>query len=337
MKRQRKNAEDNWMPPRVYLKGPSYFFRPRGGGAIKLCSADKAQSFVWYEYEKLINENTLSYTVNKLINEFLESSDYKDLSPSTKSDYRKNSKNIILVFGKMDAERVEPKHIRAYMDKRGLSSRVQANREKAFFSRAYRWAYERGKVKLNPCKGVKQFTERARDKYITDSEYELVYRLAPPAVKVAMELSYLCAARKGDVLTMKWSQIQDDGIFIQQGKTGVKQIKLWSKRLVKAIRMAESLSNNALRPYIVVKSDGHPYTENGFNSAWQYLMKQAREQSGWPLDFTFHDIKAKAISDVGGTSKDKQKISGHKTESQVSTYDRSIKRVPAVDDVKENP
>lgn len=336
MTRGRKNPEDNWMPPRVYLKGPSYFFRPRAGGAIKLCSADKSNSTVWYEYEKLINEDLLTYTVKKLINEFFESADYKDLAPTTRSDYRKNSRNILLVFGEMEANRVEPKHVRAYMDKRGISSRVQANREKAFFSRAYRWAYERGKVKINPCKGVKQFTERAREKYITDPEYDAVYALASPTIKVAMELSYLCAARKGDVLTMRWDQVMADGIFIQQGKTGVRQIKMWSPRLTKAIQLAKTLDCNAHRPFIVVKSDGHPYTSNGFDSAWQDLMKRAREETKWPLNFTFHDIKAKAISDIGGTSKDKQKISGHKTEGQVATYDRSIKRVPAVDSVKEN-
>lgn len=33
------------------------------------------------------------------------------------------------------------------------------------------------------------------------------------------------------------------------------------------------------------------------------------------MDFTFHDIKAKAISDVAGSSRDKQRISGHKTEA----------------------
>ncbi|ELM3617538.1 hypothetical protein RYR54_003221 [Aeromonas sobria] len=52
------------------------------------------------------------------------------------------------------------------------------------------------------------------------------------------------------------------------------------------------------------------------------------------MDFTFHDIKAKAISDVAGSSRDKQRSSGHKTEAQVAAYDRSIEIVPAVDSVK---
>ncbi len=337
MTRPRLNKEHNWMPERVYLRGKSYVFRPPHGGSITLCSSDKKQSDVWAAYERLINEDSLTFTVSKLISEFFGSSDFKDLSASTRSDYRKNSKNILLVFGKMRANKVEPKHIRAYMDKRGLSSRIQANREKAFFSRAYRWAYERGKVNQNPCKGVKQYKEKARTRYITDVEYDLVYKYATPTIRVAMELSYLCAARKGDVLAMRWDQVLDEGVFIQQGKTGVKQIKLWSPRLQKAIKAARQLHGDPRRAFVVVKADGYPYTDSGFSTAWCEVMKKAREESGWPLDFTFHDIKAKAISDVSGSSRDKQLVSGHKTEAQVNTYDRSVKRVPAVDSVKSKP
>ena len=321
MSRVRANKEDNWMPKRVYLKGNFYVFNPPQGGSITLCRADKKQSEVWAAYEKLINEDSLTFTVSKLLSEFFESSDFKDLSALTRSDYRKNSKNILLVFGKMRAEMVEPKHIRAYMDKRGLSSRIQANREKAFFSRAFRWAYERGKVHQNPCHGVKQYKERSRTRYITDIEYDLVYKCATPAIKVAMELSYLCAARKGDILTMRWDQILDEGVFIQQGKTGVKQIKLWSPRLQKVVKAAKQLHSDQYRAFVVVKADGYPYTDSGFSTAWYEVMKKARAESGWPLDFTFHDIKAKAISDVGGSSRDKQLVSGHKTESQVNVYD----------------
>lgn len=336
MARTRANSSDNWMPPRVYLKGASYVLRPVGGGSIRLCAASAKQSDVWQAYELLINEDVQGYKVSRLIADFFASADFIDLSKTTQADYKKNSRPILLVFGTMLADSVEPKHVRAYMDKRGLKSRVQANREKAFLSRAYRWAYERGKVKSNPCQGVKQFKESARTRYVTDAEYDVVFQCAPPAVQVAMELSYLCAARKGDVLQIRWSQVLDDGVFIQQGKTGVKQIKLFSDRLQQAIESAKTLSANQMNTYVIVKPDGHPYTDNGFNSAWRETILKARQKTGWPLDFTFHDLKAKAISDIGGTSRDKQAISGHKTEGQVAIYDRSIKRVPAVDDAKKS-
>jgi hypothetical protein len=44
-----------------------------------------------------------------------------------------------------------------------------------------------------------------------------------------------------------------------------------------------------------------------------------------------HDIKAKAISDFEGSSRDKQIFSGHKTESQVLIYDRKVQISPTLD------
>lgn len=333
MARTRANKEDNWLPNRVYLKGPSFVFRPKGGGSIRLCAASAARSVVWAEYERLISELG-GDSISRLIDEFFSSADFDSLSATTQKDYRKYSKPVLLVFGKMDPTKVEPQHVRAYMDKRGKKSRVQANREKAFFSRVFRWAYERGKVKKNPCTGVRQYKEVARDRYITDAEYQAVYDMAPAVIKTAMELSYLCAARKGDVLILRWSQVLENGIYIQQGKTGAKQIKAWSPRLRAVLALAKTLSKNVLGTYVLIKPDGMPWTSNGFDSLWRRTMLAAREQTGWPLDFTFHDLKAKAISDIEGSSRDKQLISGHKTEGQVSVYDRSISVVPAVDSVK---
>jgi integrase len=306
-------------------------FRPILGGSIKLCSADKKQSEVWSLYEQLISQKEQEYTISVMISEFFGSADFHELSKTTQADYRKQSKPILLVFGKMKADAVGPQHVRAYLDKRGLKSRVQANREKAFFSRSFRWAYERGKVKMNPCKGVKQFKERARTRYITDEEYRVVYDLAPNVIKVAMEVAYLCLARRGDILALRWEHVLDEGVFIQQSKTAVKQIKLWSPRLRDAINMARELCKHPIAGFVISKPDGQVYTTNGFDAAWQKTMREARARTGLPLDFTFHDLKAKGISDLDGSSRDKQQISGHKTEAQVQVYDRSIKRVPTVE------
>ena len=60
------------------------------------------------------------------------------------------------------------------------------------------------------------------------------------------------------------------------------------------------------------------------------IQRLASEQLERPLDCTFHDLKAKGISDYEGSSKDKQIFSGHKTESQVLVYDRSIKITPTL-------
>lgn len=48
------------------------------------------------------------------------------------------------------------------------------------------------------------------------------------------------------------------------------------------------------------------------------------------FDFTFHDLKAKGISDLQGNIYEKQAISGHKNVEQTARYDRKIAVVPVV-------
>lgn len=48
------------------------------------------------------------------------------------------------------------------------------------------------------------------------------------------------------------------------------------------------------------------------------------------FDFTFHDLKAKGISDLNGSLAEKQAISGHKNIGQTAKYDRKTQIVPVV-------
>tara|TARA_R110002153_G_scaffold31666_1_gene96262 strand:+ start:1785 stop:2786 length:1002 start_codon:yes stop_codon:yes gene_type:complete len=333
MARKRK-VEDQWMPQRVYRGRSAFEFRPVGGGAVRLCDLDAKQSDVWSAYEKFMAISNNKHTVKYLVDNFFESADFRELSQHTRKDYQKYSKKILAAFGKMDPNAVNPVHVRKFMDILGQKSPVQANRHKAFLSRVFRWAYERGKVKRNPCQGVKQFKETARDRYIEDYEYDAVYQHACPVVKAAMEISYLCMARKADVVKLHQSQLLKEGIFIQQGKTGKKQIKEWGPRLRKAINTANEINPDVFSMFVLHQKNGHPFAVPSFDQRWRKAIIKARELTQLPLDFTFHDIKAKGISDFVGTVGEKQAASGHKTESQVRVYDRKVAVVPTVESKK---
>ncbi|KKI42927.1 tyrosine-type recombinase/integrase [Hafnia alvei] len=335
MGRKRSNPADNWMPPRTCRGRSAFEFKPKNGGTIRLCGFDSTPAQVWAAYEALINNKKDESIFDGLVDSFFNSGDFKELATETQKDYRKYAVKVLAVFGTMQPDNIRPEHIRKYMDKRGVKSRIQANREKAFISRVFRWGYERGMVKMNPCKGVKQFKESARTRYITNNEYDALYSVAPPVVKVAMELAYLCCARQADVLSMKTSQLIDEGILIQQSKTGVAQIKGWGSRLRAAVNMATLLPLNSGMSsiFVVHQPSGAGYTRDGFNSRWMKAKKEAKEK--YPelnFDFTFHDLKAKGISDLSGSLYDKQAISGHKNASQTARYDRKIAIVPAVGD-----
>lgn len=339
MGRARKDA-DKWMPKRVYCGKSAFEFRPKSGGCIRLCPLNAPKSTVWRRYEQEVKRlEMVGGSFSELVGEYMKGDYFTGkLSPRTQKDYRGYWLKVEPVFGKAKADIIEPAHIRAYMDKRGKKSEPQANREKAFISAVFKWGYERGKVGKNPCKSVRSFSEKKRTRYINDAEYNLLLSVAPDHVKAAMEIAYLCAARKGDILSMTKGQLREEGIYIKQGKTDVEQIKQWTPRLKAAVKLATSIKSTIETMYVIHTKQGQRYTESGFDSAFRLAKKEAQRQSdekelGLKIDFTFHDLKAKGISDYEG---DKQRFSGHKTASQVARYDRKINVVETLDTTKKS-
>lgn len=317
---RKRQLSDQWMPPRVYRGKAAFEFHPKIGGAIRLCHLDASRAVVWARYEQVVEErSTKAGTFGELLKDYLGSVGFKELSARTQKNYCDYEERLTSVFGIVPCNRIEPKHIRKYLDRRGSKSKYGANREIQFMKVVCSWGYERGRLDMNPCKGVRLFTEKPRSRYITDIEYKAVYDTAPDVVKAAMEIAYLCAARQSDILDMKLSQLRPEGIFIRQAKTGKAQIKTWTPRLRAALELAKSQPSEIGTMYVIHNRKGQRYTRTGFASMWRRARIKAGKDFKNKLDFTFHDIKAKSISDYDG---DKQRFSGHKTFSQVVVYDR---------------
>ncbi len=84
-------------------------------------------------------------------------------------------------------------------------------------------------------------------------------------------------------------------------------------------------------PYVLHQQNGTRYTRDGFNSRWQRARDEVQKKFPHLLfDFTFHELKAKGVSDLQGSLQEKQQISGLKTITQTSRYDQKVKIVPVV-------
>lgn len=195
-------------------------------------------SALWRRYEEEKAKRHDVMTFSKLWGMFLASPTFTELAARTQKDYHQHEKKLLAVFGKVKADDIKIEQVRIYMDKRGISSKNQANQEVSSMSRVFGWGFERGYVRNNPCKGIRKFTLVDRDVYIPDEDYLAIYEHARVEVQVAMEISYLCAAREGDVFDLMVQDLMTDGIFIEQNKTGKKQIKEWTPRLRAAIDKA---------------------------------------------------------------------------------------------------
>ena len=56
------------------------------------------------------------------------------------------------------------------------------------------------------------------DIYVTDEMLALVYNCASPVIQDAIDLAYLTGQHPADVLKMRWDQIKDGSVWVEQGK-----------------------------------------------------------------------------------------------------------------------
>jgi integrase len=142
-------------------------------------------------------------------------------APRTQKDNLAELQKLRQFFNNPPLEEIQPIDVRQYLNWRGASAKVRANREKALLSHIWNFARETGITALaNPCKGVKGFEETGRDVYINDDVLEAVKSAASPAVRDAMDLAYLTGQRPADTLKMRETDIRDGALTVRQGKTG---------------------------------------------------------------------------------------------------------------------
>ncbi len=304
MARKRKDHNDNKLPTRVSKNKYSYYLKTKDNKTIILGPLTMSMIELWAKYDGEIANQKIIMTFSKLWGMHLSSPAFTELSARSQKDKLQGAKNILKVFGHINADNIKPEHIRQYMDIRGTQSKTQANHELSYMSVAFGWGYERGYCKRNPCSGIKKFSTPIREKYITDEEYQVSYDVSSPIVKIAMEISYLCASRIGDILKLKHNQISEQGIYIRQGKTGVKQIKKWTDRLQASIDYAIKLfPPGSKESYVIINTKGNKFTKSGFDNHWNETKIKASEILGRKLISHFMISKLKQSRILRGAQK----------------------------------
>lgn len=342
MARARKNKQDQHLPPRVYRGKSKFEWHPKEGGAVSLCPLDAPISKVWLAFERASMNHDGRYTLRDMAKQYFESPRFLDRAPKTQAGYLESWRALDKVLGSMDVKKIRPEHIRGYMDIRGQKHKVSANRERAILNNIFGFAQEYGRVGANPVRGVRTFSESGRAHvYIDDAEYIAFLRESTPMMQVFMELAYLLGARGQDLRALKLQDLHEEGIYIAQQKTGKKQLKRWNARLREAVNLAKRIRTGRIDPlkedpgYLIVNESGGSFSESALKSLWQRnkakvhknRVDAANGKSVPDIIWTFHDIKAKAISDYEG---DKQTFSGHKSRAMMERYNRSPDVMDAV-------
>ena len=167
----------------------------------------------------------------------------------------------------------------------------------------------------NPCQGVKGFTEKGRDRYVTDEEFAAVWAKADATLRDAMDLALLTGQRPSDVLKMRREDIREGALFIAQNKTGAKRAIEIIGELAEVIKRIRARPRERLSAYLIQDDNGRPLTLAALGSRFT----KARKVSG--VSFQFRDIRAKTASDIADLGHS-QRLLGHKHRDMTEHYVR---------------
>lgn len=250
------------------------------------------------------------------------------LSIRTVDDNESEVIHLKEAFGKMRPDAVKSPHIWLYLHKyRGAEAPVRANREISLLSNMFNGLLGAGLIDVNPCIGVERNDETPRDRLILDGELRSFMKYcwkngdAGKRIALAAYIAYLTGKAQGQILTLTRGQLLKEGVAFAKRKRGAATLVLWTRHLRRAVQEAIDMPSITEPLYVIHNQAGKPYTASGFKALWH------RRMSEWCAlgheRFTFHDLRAKATTDMEDQGRRSSDLTGHRLESTVKrVYDR---------------
>lgn len=231
-------------------------------------------------------------------------------------------------FGKMMPKALKPSHVWLYLHKyRGAESPVRANREIALLSTLFNGLLGAGIIDHNPCVGVERNIEVPRDRLVSDSQLKSFMKYcwrhgdAGRRMALAAYLAYLTGKAQGQILKLTTDHLQRGGIEFGKRKRGSDTFVQWTRQLRRTVKYSLEMPSAIEPRYVVHNQAGNGYTTAGFKCLWH------RRMGEWCAlgneRFTFHDLRAKSITDVIDQGRVASDLTGHRQQATIDrVYDR---------------
>ena len=200
--------------------------------------------------------------------------------------------------------------------------------------RVWKWAARKEFVDAypNPWAGMELPTARARDQVWSEAQVRAVIaaavKEAKPSIGLAVLLAYWIGHRQGDILTLKWAQL--DAQMRETSKTG-RKVPLVAEaypELDRALTAERARQQKALKDdeatleYVLIcEATSQPWNRWTFGRNFREVATVA----GLPSDLQFRDLRATAqteLADIGASLIEMRTHSGHTTVAMASRYAR---------------
>jgi len=325
----RKRIKD--LPPNLYESKGYYQYRHPSGknfslGKEKEIAIEEAQQINYAL--KPLNErvkNIIEYNDTKYqsVGEFIEYFKTeilptRKLSDNMIKDYHRKIPHIITAFGDKSFEKISIHDIAQFLKQ---FPPTQSNHYRSTLNIIFQYAIAEGLTKENPADAtIKKTVEIKRQRLTLDGFYAIRAH-APEWLQNTMDLALITGQRRSDLVTLKWTDIHNDFIWMKQQKVekwGTGNIKIPLTKNLKALLIKCKGKNE-----FVISYNDKPVNADYLSKAFL----KARNESGYFTEMSdppsFHEIRALSSfmqKKAGIETSKTQILLGHSNEKMTEHY-----------------
>src|SRR5579871_804806 len=179
-------------------------------------------------------------------------------------------------------------------------------------------AFLNGLIEKNPIRGVKKFKETPRDRVLEPEEYQRLLDQCRPHVKAMVQLAYLTGMRRGEILGLRWDQVDlSNKVIVLEAADTKTQEKREVPLSATLLELFKRIPKTLGSPYVFT------YKGERIKSIKTAFLRACRA-AGIP-NFRFHDLRHCAVTNLrkaGVSDTVIMSISGHKTYAMFKRYNR---------------
>lgn len=191
------------------------------------------------------------------------------------------------------------------------------NREVACLKAIINRAIRNGQLEKNPISFFKFFKETPRNRTLTPEEFKRLLEKCPKRTKLFVLLAYVTAMRKGEIIGLRWDQVDFQNKIIVLEAADTKTLEKREVPLDEALLSMLRQVPKTLGSQFVFTFKGKRIGE--IKTAFNTACRRAGIK-----DFHFHDLRHCAITNMrkaGVPDNVIMSISGHKTTAMFRRYD----------------
>ncbi len=154
--------------------------------------------------------------------------------PSTQRGVRSILAGQLLpAFGSKPLDRISPTQVRRWFDTYSRTAPGGANRALDLLRQIMNFAVACSHIDTNPARGVKRNRRAALTRFLSREEIARLHRVLDRQTRKSsrqqadiIRLLLLTGCRKGEILRLRWSAVQDDILVLADSKTGPRTVPL---------------------------------------------------------------------------------------------------------------